>query len=133
MRSWWALLGLLLLDCKSGTRTTDTRSNGIKSKELKLAFLQDYVGSPTEVEDVEFHIVVHDNSGGLLSGPSDSDFQVSANFAIGSLAIRSTCRFSCSVSEKPLRSALRSTPTINASSAGRARGFVSRPPSLPSF
>ena len=72
----WALLGLLLLGCKSGTRTTDTRSAGIKSKELKLAFIKDYLGSPTEVLDVEFHVVVHDNSGSLLSGPSDEDLKV---------------------------------------------------------
>lgn len=71
----WALLGLLLLGCKSGTRTTDTRSVAMKSKELKLAFLKDYLGSPTEVQDAEFHILVHDNSGALLSGPSDSDFK----------------------------------------------------------
>ena len=72
----WALIGLLLLDCKSGTRTTDTKSRSIKSKDLKLAFLKDYMGSPTPLQDAEFHIVVHDNSGGMLAGPSDSDFQV---------------------------------------------------------
>jgi hypothetical protein len=70
------LVALLLgMGCKSGTRTTDTRSSSITSKELKLAFLKDYMGSPTAVEDVEFHIVVHDNSGGMLSGPSDSDLR----------------------------------------------------------
>ena len=72
----WAVVALLLLQgCKSGSRTTDTYSRKIKSKELKLAFLKDYLGSPTEPQDVEFHVVVHDNSGGLLAGPSDSDIQ----------------------------------------------------------
>ena len=77
----WALIGLLLLGCKSGTRTTDTKSRSIKSKELKLAFLKDYMGSPTPPQDVEFHIVVHDNSGGMLAGPSDSDFQVAVKIS----------------------------------------------------
>ena len=31
---------------------------------------------PSEVLDTEFHLVLHDNSGGLLSGPSDADFKV---------------------------------------------------------
>ena len=66
---------LVLLGCKSGTRTTDTNSRSLKSRELKIAFLKDYMASPTEVQDAEFHIVVHDNSGGLLAGPSDSDFK----------------------------------------------------------
>jgi len=65
----------LVAGCKSGTRTTDTRSSSISSKQLKKAFFKDYLGSPTELVDVEFHIIVHDNSGGLLSGPSDSDIR----------------------------------------------------------
>ena len=67
---------VLAAACKSnGTRTTDTRSTNIKSKELKLAFLKDYMSGPTVPLDAEFHILFHDNSGSLLSGGSDYDFQ----------------------------------------------------------
>ena len=72
----WALFGLVLLGCKSDSRTTDTKSAGIKSRELRIAFLKDYFASPTEPLDAEFHLVFQDNSGGMIPGPSDSDFQV---------------------------------------------------------
>lgn len=96
----WALVGLLLVGCKSATRTTDKRSSEIKSKELKLAFVKDYFASPTSVQDVEFHIVVHDNSGGLLLGPSDSDLKAAvkvtpdqvARWAAGCTAARLEAR-----------------------------------------
>lgn len=72
---WLLVLVLAVAGCKSGTRTTDTRSSSISSKPLKMAFFKDYLGSPTEPLDVEFHVLVHDNSGGLLSGTSDSDIR----------------------------------------------------------
>lgn len=68
----WALIALVLLGCKGGSRSTDTKSKSIKSRELRLAFLKDYMASPTAVQDAEFHLIVHDNSG-MFSGPSDSD------------------------------------------------------------
>src|SRR5207302_748797 len=70
-------LCLLVAGCKEDRgRSTDTRSANIQSKELKLAFLKDYVGGPTPPLDAEFHLVFHDNSGGLLAGPSDYEYQL---------------------------------------------------------
>lgn len=72
---WWLVGLVLVLGCKSGTRTTDTKSRKIASRDLRIASLKDYMGSPTALLDTEFHIVIHDNSGGMLSGPSDADFK----------------------------------------------------------
>ncbi len=66
---------LALCACKSSSRSTDTKSASMKSRELKLAFLKDYMACPSEVLDTEFDLVLHDNSGSLLSGPSDADFK----------------------------------------------------------
>ena len=73
-----ALLALLLwVGCKtSSSRTTDTFSASIISKELKLRFLRDYLGGPSEPQDVEFHIVFRDNSDGCVPGSDDYDVQV---------------------------------------------------------
>jgi hypothetical protein len=71
------LVGLLCWGCKSsGSRTTNTDSASLASKQLRLAFLRDYLTGPSEPEDAEFHISFHDNSGGFVPGPSDFDFQV---------------------------------------------------------
>jgi hypothetical protein len=83
----WALLGLVgLLGCKSENKSIDTRSSGIKSRELRIAFLKDYLSSPTEPLDVEFHLVLHDNSGGLISGPNDFDFRVAVKVTADAVA-----------------------------------------------
>ena len=73
-----ALLALLLwVGCKtSSDRTTDTFSASIASKELKVHFLRDYLGGPSEPEDLEFHIVFRDNSDGCVPGSDDYDLQV---------------------------------------------------------
>ena len=81
MRARWALLLLLGAACKtSGTRTTDTRSSALKSKALKLAFLKDYLGSPTEPQDVEFHVVFQDHSGALF--PTADEYELQAGVKV---------------------------------------------------
>lgn len=68
---------VLWVGCKtSSSRTTDTYSESISSRALKVRFLKDYLGGPTEPEDVEFHIVFHDNAGGCVPGSDDYDLQV---------------------------------------------------------
>ena len=57
-------------------RTTNTWSSSFRSREEKLAFLCGYMTMPSEVIDAEYHIVYHDNSGGLIPGPSDWDIRV---------------------------------------------------------
>ena len=72
------LLALLVwVGCRtSSTRTTDTRSSSIDSKALKLAFLRDYLGGPSEPDDAEFHLVFHDNSDGCVPGSDAYDMKV---------------------------------------------------------
>ena len=57
------------------SRTTDTYSRDLSSNATKIAFLQQYLATPSDVQATEFHIVFHDNSGGLVPGPSDWDIQ----------------------------------------------------------
>lgn len=62
--------------CARGDRSTDTWSKDLAGPAHRLAFLKDYAQGPTEPLDAEFHLVFHDNSQGLLAGPSDYAFDV---------------------------------------------------------
>jgi hypothetical protein len=53
--------------------TTDTWSRQFATEEAKLAFLQHYLKLTTPVQATAFHIIYHDNSGGIVPGPSDWD------------------------------------------------------------
>lgn len=55
--------------------TTDTYSRDLSSNATKIAFLQQYLAAPSTILATEFHIVFHDNSRGLVPGPSDWDIQ----------------------------------------------------------
>jgi len=57
-------------------KTTDTWSSEFTGIDEKLAFLTEYLIMPSEVLDAEYHIVYHDNSTGLIPGPSDWDVRV---------------------------------------------------------
>jgi len=56
-------------------RSTDTWSASLEDKTEKLAFLREYLAILSEVIDAEYHIVYHDNSGGMIPGPSDWDIR----------------------------------------------------------
>ena len=56
-------------------RSTDTWSSSFDDQAEKLAFLSEYLIAPSEILDAEYHIVYHDNSGGLIPGPSDWDIR----------------------------------------------------------
>ncbi len=71
MRAAWGLL--LLAACTEKTRTTDTRSTTFKTSRERSAFLCAYALCPTEPRDAAFHVVFHDNSHGLLAGPSEGE------------------------------------------------------------
>ena len=62
-------------------RTTDTWSSSFDNKDDKLDFLVKYLNLYSDVEDAEYHIVYHDNSGGLIPGPSDWDIRVALKVA----------------------------------------------------
>ena len=64
---------LLVLGCRGNGRSTDTRSSALTDPVLKVKFLDEYAQGPTMPLAAEFHIVYHDNSGGLLAGPDDYD------------------------------------------------------------
>ena len=57
-------------------RTANTWSFDFESMDEKLSFLAEYLIAPSEVLDAEYHVVYHDNSGGLIPGPSDWDIRV---------------------------------------------------------
>jgi hypothetical protein len=57
----------------SPSRTTDTDSASIPSREERVAFVSRYVPTPAPILDASFHIVFHDNSQGL---PGPSDFSI---------------------------------------------------------
>ncbi len=69
------LIGLLLLiaGCDSDSKTTNTKSSTFKAKKEKITFLEKYVTFKRNYEELDFYISYQDNSGGMLSAPSDWD------------------------------------------------------------
>jgi hypothetical protein len=51
--------------------TTNTYSSRFNSDRQKIEFLSKYLKFLSPIEATEFHIVYHDNSTGILPGPSD--------------------------------------------------------------
>ena len=75
-----AVIGLAILvlaACSGPTsdRSTDTRSVDLSTEAEQIEFLGRYVNLKSAVSETEFHIVYHDNSGGLVPGPSDWDIR----------------------------------------------------------
>lgn len=69
---------LLIAACNSTAtpdRTTDTKSIELTTETEQIDFLSQYVNLKSGVLETEFHIVYHDNGGGLVPGPSDWDIQ----------------------------------------------------------
>jgi hypothetical protein len=58
------------------TLTTNTYSSMFATKEERITFLKNYVKLETDVEDAVYHLTFHDNSAGLIPGPSDWAIQV---------------------------------------------------------
>ena len=61
---------------RQNNKTTDTWSFEFKEADEKLAFLSEYLTMPSDIIDAEYHIVYHDNSAGMIPGPSDWDIRV---------------------------------------------------------
>lgn len=87
-RRAWLVLGLVLVPAalfiglgawilgaltSEPSLTTNTRSHSIPTPAARVEFIGRYVTLRTPVKDAVFHVVYHDNSGGLLPGPSDAD------------------------------------------------------------
>ena len=64
---------LLVAACSEKTRTTDTKSATLKTPSERSAFLCAYALCPSRPNDAAFHVVFHDNSRGLIGGPSDGE------------------------------------------------------------
>lgn len=65
--------------------TTDTRSRDLAEAD-KVPFLARYLKLRSSVEAAEFHIVYHDNGGGLVPAPSDWDVRAVMKVAPGDIA-----------------------------------------------
>jgi hypothetical protein len=65
----------LLSACTEKSRSTDTKSTSLSTAKERAAFLCAYALCASPVKDAAFHVVFHDNSGGLLAGPDDSDIR----------------------------------------------------------
>jgi hypothetical protein len=81
---WWIRKGVLvavvlcLAACgrtAASDFSTDTQSSQLSTEAEQIAFLGKYVNLKSAVSQTEFHIIYHDNSGGLVPGPSDWDIQ----------------------------------------------------------
>ncbi len=72
---WRLFLLIFLAAACSGTPTadltTDTKSTALATEAEQIEFLSQYVTLKSAVTATEFHIIYHDNSGGLVPGPSD--------------------------------------------------------------
>ena len=77
---------LLVIGCSSSSNSTDTHSRTLPDLKSRKEFAARYFKFPTEVEELSFHIVYHDNSGGLAPGPSDWDIQILAKVKNENLA-----------------------------------------------
>lgn len=75
-RSAVVLVLVVLCGCKSSSRTVDVKSKTLKDKALKLAMVKDYAQGPTVPLETEFHLVHHDNSGGMIPGPDDFTYHI---------------------------------------------------------
>ena len=63
------------LGCSEKSRTTDTRSTTLNTAKQRASFLCSYALCASSVKDAAFHVVFHDNSGSLLSGPDAADIR----------------------------------------------------------
>lgn len=63
------------IGCNEKNRSTDTRSATLASAKERGSFLCAYALCASPVKDAAFHVVFHDNSGGLLAGPDDADIR----------------------------------------------------------
>jgi hypothetical protein len=64
-----------LCSCNEKNRTTDTRSTTLATAKQRASFLCAYALCASPVKDAAFHVIFHDNSGSLLSGPDDADIR----------------------------------------------------------
>ena len=72
---------------KSQDKTTDKWSVEFSDAEEKLNFLAEYLNMPSEIIDAEYHIVYHDNSQGLVPGPSDWDIRAALKINPDNIAL----------------------------------------------
>ncbi len=53
------------------SKTTDQWSRDLQTREERIRFVEKYIRAPSQILDTEFHIIYHDNSTGMVPGPSD--------------------------------------------------------------
>lgn len=75
MKAAFLLLFVTALGCNEKNRSTDTSSRTLSTPQERSRFLCAYALCASPVKDAAFHVVFHDNSGGLLAGPDDADIR----------------------------------------------------------
>ena len=75
---WLAVLSLVGCGEPSGPASTDTSSAALPSLAQRVEFLERYVTFRRGYTDLGFHIVYHNNGGGMMPGPSDWDVRLVA-------------------------------------------------------
>lgn len=75
MRALLVATALAACACNEKSRSTDTRSASLATAKQRTTFLCAYALCASPVKDAAFHVVFHDNSGGLLAGPDDADIK----------------------------------------------------------
>lgn len=76
------MLLLALAGCPpTKDRSTNTHSTSISTAAERATFLCAYALCASRVKDAAFHVVFHDNSGGLLAGPDDAEIRAVVSVA----------------------------------------------------
>jgi len=103
-------LTLLITSCKpSGPASTETNSAGFATLAERTNFLQQYVTFKRSYESLDFHIAFHNNSGGMVPGPSDWDVRLIAK--VPAAELQSWVPAGANISKAPDTSWLQSVPT----------------------
>lgn len=70
---------MTILSCSSElSLTTNTHSSSFQKIEEKIDFLNKYINIESSYAELDYHIIYHDNSAGLVPGPSDWNIMIKA-------------------------------------------------------
>jgi hypothetical protein len=73
------LLTVFICGCaQSSNSMTDTTSDQLLTLKERIHFVEKYVVTGRTYSELSFHITYQDNSGGVVPGPSDSDYRLVA-------------------------------------------------------
>lgn len=74
---------MTIISCSSDVSlTTNTHSASFQTIEEKIDFLKKYIKIESSYSTLDYHIIFHDNSGGLVPGPSDWNIMIKATIKL---------------------------------------------------